>query len=274
MRRFRSRTAALTLLLLAATVAFAAPPVSRRRPLPRSAPPASRGAGADSVPVPAQMTQQRPKLFLSWHAPYGAPGAALETPVACDDPAHVDTLFVSFEPTRDDTSFTGMAGEVNVFAQGGDTLGGFWDMAGGGTNRGGMTMQFTPHADFPGESPWNRGGMAVVRFERTSASARFRFFNVVPTGSGIALRAGHRYTIGCVLIRQAEPTATAGCDRPVCLELGQTDFSFNGQPDIFQHGSNQVARGTSSERCRHHLPVWRPVPGAKRPAAPVPASGQ
>lgn len=268
----RRTIALLTLLLLGLTALpglTATPPAGRAKAKPRRTVRAQSNpaARADSVPVPAVATgAQVPIVHLSWHAPFGFPGASKESPASCDDSTGVDTLFISFEPTADDSSFSGLAGELDIYAQGSDTLGSFWDVGGAGANPGGIVVQWAPHADFPGEAPFDRGGMAAVKYERTSVTGRLRFFNVVPAGTGLPVKAHHRYTLGAVFIKPAHRGLT-GCGQPVCLELGMADFVFNGKPDVYEHGSEMASRAGAS--CARRAPVWR-LPSAladKRRAA-------
>lgn len=211
------------------------------------------------APVRAAELREEHRIYLSAGAPWGAPGAASTFAPACGDTTTRDTLWLCFEPARDESLFYGFAAEMYVYAQPGDTLGSFWDMGRGGANNGGLIVQFGPDETFPQPQPWAVQGVGTVLYDRTPASGRARFLYAMPTGSATAVRAGRRYVLGRVVLGQKH-AGLDGCERPVCLEWHAAKFAFraSGDEPARLGDSRWVGRGSSAADCRARIPAWRP----------------
>ena len=68
-----------------------------------------------------------PRLFLSWHAPYGRPGASDRLWMDCQRMYKLDTLFMSFDPGVTTSGFTSFLATIRINALDGDTLSSLWD---------------------------------------------------------------------------------------------------------------------------------------------------
>jgi hypothetical protein len=260
----------LVLLLPAASAARTSPAKAITRPSQRAGAPRARAHQARALTI----TEEAPRLFLSWHAPAGEPGATDTVTAVCADSMRVDTLWLSFEPTRDEPKFIGLLGELEIYSQGGDTLGGFWDMQPGGGNYGGLTGAWGPDSDFPGEQPWHFQGIRAVNYTRTRYRGTLKFFNVVPEFATDSLKAGHRYTVCRVYLRSKRP-GLGGCASPACIAWQTAELMFKpeaGTPAT-RGGENVIARGGSVEACWGRIPAWapraipRPSPHATEPGA-------
>lgn len=214
---------------------------------------------AGATPARAAEPPAEHRLFLSAGAPWGAPGAATTFAPACGDTTTRDTLWLCFEPARDESLFFGFAAEMYVYAQPGDTLGSYWDMGRGGANNGGLIVQFGPDESFPRPQPWPVQGVGSVLYDRTEASGRARFLYAMPTGSAGPVRAGQRYVLGRVVIGRRH-AAVSGCERPVCIEWHAAKFAFRaaGDEPARLGDSRWVGRGSSAADCRGRIPAWRP----------------
>jgi hypothetical protein len=271
----RSRVLVLATAVLATTAiavlaqAAAAPARHHRvaRTEAKAPAPAHAAARADSA-VRHGGQEEAPVLYLAWRAPYGLKGATDTLVPVCGDTTHVDTLWLSFEPTRDESTFIGIGGDIEIRALPGDTLGEFWQMGPGGANHGGMAMKLGLDPEFPGEQPWNRHGVGSVRWESEPTVARFRFFNVTAVGQTIPVQAGHRYTAACLTIRATHPDL-AGCGRPVCLGWGRSDVAFAAGNELLRYGGGSVGWGAGGKPCKLRPQPWRPkfdLPGQGRGA--------
>lgn len=212
------------------------------------------------------------RLFLSAGAPWGAPGAHRAFPIACDDTVHRDTLYLSFEPARDDTGFLAVQGEIVVHAQPGDSLGSYWSMARGGANNGGLVAQFGPDETFPQPQPWPTAGVGSVMYDRTALSGRLRFVFAIPVDHPARVKAGTRYVLGRLLLGAKHP-GLDGCERPVCIEWrdGQLGFAGSGAMEAARGGGALwLARGTREDACRGRVPAWTPktMGGGEPPPPP------
>lgn len=226
------------------------------------------GQAAESQPE-----TQRPIVHLTWRAPFGDPRAVDSIGVSCADSSRIDTLYLSFEPSQDESAFVAAGGEIIVHPVPGDSIGPFWQMGKGGANRGGMTLQIGPDPDIPGTSAWNRSGVGVVDYDWTSTRGRFRFMYAMAPDAKMHLRKGERYTLGRFLIR-GMASRLPGCDAAVSLEWDRTEFDFvPGEPSsgrsVTGRGNAFVLRGAAgaarTAAVRGSAPrPWTP-PGTRRP---------
>lgn len=233
-------------------------------------------AGVLGAAAPGSGRQVNPPVaHLSWRAPYGMPGATPAIDATCADSTHRDTLYVSFEPAQDESSFVGVGGDLYIYAQPGDTLGSFWDMGRGGRNHGGLLATFRPDESIPGPSPWNGQGTGSVSYERAASSALYRFGAVIGIYSGMPLRKGTAYTAGRIVFFSKGRNLT-GCDQPVCIEWRSADFVFGPHREVFPTyaGSAVVTRGPAAAACRNRIPAWRPPGAAAAPEVSVPDSSR
>ncbi len=225
-----------------------------------------------SAPVPTA-DPQLPRLHLSWRAPHGLARAADSIGTTCADSSRTDTLWLSFEPSRDETAFVALGGEIEIHGQPGVSLGAFWHMSKGGANRGGLILQLGPDPSMPGESPWPMPGLGVVDYRVDGATARLGFGCTLGNDSKAHLRKGRRYTVGRVLVRGIS-AGLPGCDAPVCFEWRRAEFVFGGGRDFWTGGAGHAlaTRGAADAIRRERL-ASAPVPTtpAAKPAPPAPA---
>lgn len=215
-----------------------------------------------TLALPALLHAAAPRehrIFLTADAPFGAKAARTWFAPVCGDTVHRDTLYLCFEPARDESLFYGFSGEILVYAAPGDTLGGFWQMERGGANNGGMIAQFGPDESFPQPQPWGTQGVGTVLYDRTASSGRFRFLYAVPTGGAQPVKAGKLYVLGRIVLGQRH-AAAAGCERPVCIEWHKASLAFraSGEEQATLGDARWVHRGPGEGDCRGRIPAWRP----------------
>lgn len=217
--------------------------------------------------VPRGAAASESRIFLTAGGPYGAAGATDRLGTTCSDSTRRDTLYLCFEPARDESTFFGFSGEMRVYAPPGDTLGAFWEMERGGANNGGLTMQFGPDETFPQPQPWATVGVGNVRFERVRSEARLRFLYVVPYAAAGPVSAGRRYVLGRIVLGARHP-GLAGCERQACIEWRSASFAFAREgPTVVSGGAScRVARGGDAADCRGRVPAW--LPNELPPAGP------
>ena len=199
------------------------------------------------------------RIFLTARAPFGDPRALTSLPPACGDTTHRDTLYLCFEPAKDESTMYGFSAEVNIYAQPGDTLGSFWAMERGGANNGGLTVTFGPDESFPQPQPWLTQGVGTALYDRTPQSGRFRFLFAVPISSPGPVTAGRRYTLGRIVLAPRRSGLT-GCERPVCLEWHNATVQYRAGEKVVINsaGSRWLPRGGAESDCRGRIPAWRP----------------
>lgn len=215
-------------------------------------PAAAKVRAAESAPT------QRVHFHLEWasHAGERAPG--IHTP-RCDDTTAADTLYLSFQAQSPESTFLGIDGELYVYAAPGDTLGEFWHMEKGGSNRGGAGIEFAPAESFPDSLPWAFPGVGIAAFDRTASSGRLRFVYAVPADRPSSLVAGRKYAFARIIFARVKPELP-GCESPVCIEWRRAKFRFGLQDTAdLQFGEGRwVARGTNADICRARVDSWRP----------------
>lgn len=224
-----------------------------------------------AAPALAGAAAPEPRIYLSAGAPWGEAGARQTFTVTCGDTIARDTLYLSFEPEKDDTGFVAFQGEILFYAQPGDTLGSFWGMERGAPNNGGLIAQFGPDESFPGPQPWQSQGVGSVAYDRTPRSGRFKFVFAVPINRPCQVRAGTRYVLGR-LVLGAKHAGLDGCERPVCVEWHAASLGYKGrrmQP-VTHGGSRRLTQAGAPAGCRDRIPAWRPKGTGAGAAAPTP----
>lgn len=173
----------------------------------------------------------KPRLYLSWGAPWGRPGATDRLRSACDDTLRVDTLWLCFDPGRNNPTYLGFIATLYVRPVEGDTLGSFWHLERGGENHRGMLAQYGPDSSFVLPQPWTTETTGTIFYDHTPSSGRIRLVCAIPRHMAGPVDSGRVYCLGRLLFRARRPDL-AGCDRPACIEWGNAQLSY-GRADTF-----------------------------------------
>jgi len=162
-----------------------------------------------------------PRGYLSWHAPYGAPGASDTLMAPPGDGSRRDTLYLTFETGRVSPGFSGMDVILLFRAAAVDTIGPHWWFDINGET---LEMQFTPGRIRGAALPWsNPFSMTSNFFERTKASARIRLSNVRPISMIVPVRDSVQYFFARVLIPRPRADVPRH-DQPICIEWASGDL--------------------------------------------------
>ena len=277
----------LALFVLAALfVLGVAPPgtpaASEDAPAPRPA--AARGGAADSASGLAAPDSfafdstagdsfAAPRLYLSWVAPAGLPGARSNLDFTCRDTNEVDTLFLSFETGRDLPRFTRMYGRLFFRPVQEDTLGAFWDYTHEGANRGHLIIQFDPDESFPCAQPWLRHGRGGVSYRLEPQLGWLELAFAVRPGDAAPISGRTRYCFARVIFDQRW-CHLSGVRQPVCIEWeearysgGGRLFSMTGGPERFVAANSAGGKVCAARRRSQKPKVWAQPAG--KPIAPV-----
>jgi hypothetical protein len=203
-----------------------------------------------------------PALYLTWHAPYGMPGASDTLALACGDTARVDTLYLSFEVPRPMPPLASLRGVLYFHPQPGDTLRNFWFFKSGWANGGNMLIDFDPYPGQPCAAPWVVDGEPVVTYDHRSGRGRLDLSYTVPAAAARGLEPGVRYCCAHVRIFHRRPELE-GCTQRVCVEWGgaRLGFATGRQLDIPVGGSRFVGWNADPGRfwpVPRGLPLTRP----------------
>ena len=190
-----------------------------------------------------------PKIYLSWGAPYGLPGASTSISWTGGDTTRVDTLFLSFDPGKD-TTLVGATTTMWFRALSGDSLGPLWWSTGRLNPPHGMKFEFanTPVAGHP--FPWESFGIGDFGYTRPGRTVgQVRFLFAVAATRAAHVQGGKIYGLARVLLRR--PPATApGCDQSVCVEWGEATLAFapGREPHITEGVTYVGLNATGGER--------------------------
>jgi hypothetical protein len=176
---------------------------------------------AGSVTLPSS----RPALmYLTWHAPWGQPGATQQLSFTKTDSTRVDTLFLSFDPGANAPGFIGLSAVLYFWPAPGDTLGSFWHFERDGDNSMSCQVSFDV-TGYEAMSPWKNAGMGLPRYDHTRKRGRLPFVYAVPAGTGTQLEAHKVYCLGRVLISHRRSNLS-GYRQPMCIEWGDGEFGL------------------------------------------------
>lgn len=207
------------------------------------------------------------RIYLTWGAGYGLPGADSSVTRACGDTSRVDTLYLSFSPGKACSTFMGMTANVWFRALDGDTLGPLWTSPGGTRLPDGMTVEFQQPRASGHEFPWKSFGIGHPAYLKTSPSAgKIRLIWAVMPENGIRVAPDAHYALARILLRRP-PAGAPGCTQPVCVEWNEASMAYRpGDEPTVASGQRFVGLNAAGGRYGCSL-----APG---PAAPTPRSGK
>lgn len=224
-------------------------------------------------PAQPERREGRPRIFLSWDAPYGMPRASDTRNAACDDTTAADTLYLSFDPGEDLSALLGIDAALTFRAAPGDSLGPFWDLSRKGVNPWNLRIEFDePPAG--AESPWPVSGMGAPQYILGPESGRLKLTYFVNASHAGPIAAGTRYFFARVMLRLRKPYLE-GCRQPVCVELNFLKVSYSGGGRWINEGERFVCRNSAGgAACQEHrLRPPEPEPMPRRvPAGAAPDS--
>src|SRR5262245_47285481 len=134
------------------------------------------GRAAATIP-PAPVDTLRPppeaRLYLTWHAPFGQPGATDQLTAACGDTTAKDTLYMCFDPGTDADHFQSFTATVYFWATAGDTLDPHWSF-GEGRDFKRLQVQFAPDSVAGAEPAWPTSAFAAAGYNSSVGSGKLR----------------------------------------------------------------------------------------------------
>lgn len=166
------------------------------------------------------------RIYLSWGAGHGLPGAAGSLTRTGGDTTRVDTLYLSFSPGRACSTFVGMTATLWLRAMDGDSLGPLWQSAGGMTLPRGMSVEFPRDSASAHPFPWAGFGIGHSGYGRSGSNAgRLRLMWAVGPQDGARVEPGRLYGLARILLRR--PAAGApGSAQPVCVEWSEGSMAY------------------------------------------------
>ncbi len=177
-----------------------------------------------------------PRIYLSWGAANGLPGAASSLTRTCGDTTHVDTLYLSFDPGRSCSTFVGMTATLWFRALDGDSLGPLWRSPEVTELPDGMSVEFARDTASAYPFPWASTGTGFSGYVKPiNTAGRLRILWAVIPQAGARVEAGKVYGLARLLLRR--PAAGApGCAQPVCVEWTEGTMAYRpgDEPGVSQ----------------------------------------
>ncbi|TMQ71612.1 MAG: hypothetical protein E6K81_09665 [Candidatus Eisenbacteria bacterium] len=165
-----------------------------------------------------------PRLFLSWHAPYGRPGASDRLWMDCQRMNKLDTLFMSFDPGVTTSGFTSFLATIRINALDGDTLSSLWDSPSATGLPVWMKVEWQPDSTSGCGTPFHSSGMGGASlFHARDGGRVLRIVYAVAYQDSVDVEAGQRYGLARILIRR--PGVGPGCHQPVCIRWTEAVLS-------------------------------------------------
>jgi hypothetical protein len=207
---------------------------------------------------------QLPQLYLSWNAPYGAPGATDTLTAACGDTSRADTLYLSFDPRRDSPTFFGMIAVINVRPAPGETLGRYWELGDAQGKDKRLRADLDLDGTLPCPQPWKMSGYSRNLINDFADGVVINLLYAVRSIDAAPVKAGTIYCFARLIFfhRPGEPT---GCPAPACIEWESAQLGFGpGQAvDVDTGGARFVSwnspTGAICGEIRGRPPRWKPT---------------
>ena len=191
---------------------------------------AAAGLALAMVASPA-LASSESQIYLSWHAPYGAPGATRELAAACGDTSATDTLFLSCDVGTDSPTFLGFTGMLSVHAAPGDTLGPSWRLGKDSHAPRGVSAIWVQDPDHGIVAPWGATpGFGAIYYDESREAGSLQLIFAVPANTAPPIKIGTRFVLARLVFRR--PPAGPACDRPVCIEWERATLSVMVTWDI------------------------------------------
>lgn len=214
-----------------------------------------------------ESTNPAARIYLSWHAPYGLPGAASNLTLAAGDTTREDTLYLTCEPATDSPMLRALTANLMVHAPAGDTLAPFWQFAKGGKEPRNVRLRSTRDSTVKLAVPWSEGdGVGAIGYDYSGADGRMAVLVAVPSTRADTIRAGTRYLLGRLLFRRP-PAGLAGIGRPACIEWSRAKLALTAGRDLVIERGDRFASWNSPgcaacQRFRGPLApkTWMPRP--------------
>jgi hypothetical protein len=164
-----------------------------------------------------------PRLYASWHAPFGEPGARDTLSSRCDEQGQ-DTLYLSFDPGEDHEKFYAVTAMVMFRVGAGDTLSQRWWFGGGAGNDFNVRVEAGSDSSFASTSAWVGPAMGGTRYFRSKSSGDLRMVYAQESTKPSRLVKGKRYCFARIRIPHPPP-GVPSCEQPTCIELASVSLA-------------------------------------------------
>ena len=220
-------------------------------------------------PADTTRTSEKARIYLTWHAPYGQPGATDQLVSACGDTTVKDTLYMSIDTGDDAPKFQSFTATLYFWAAPGDSLDPHW-LFGEGQQIHRLEIEYAPR-DLAGVEPaWPASAYAASGYNTSKASGKLRIIAAGPDGQGWPLTGGQTYVAARLLVPRP-PAKSRACERSVCIEWSLALFGLGGGKLPEVHAGQRFASWNSKggKVCSTMRSFAAPAPWHP-PKAPLP----
>jgi len=163
------------------------------------------------------------QIYLTWHAPYGSPGAADTLAASCDT-SRTDTLWVACALGKSSPTFLAFSASILFRPMPGDSLSSWWYDDGGKRKAVHMDLAFDPKPGLGYPSPFRSNGFGGSFYWREGNDMRLRFGYATPLPEAGSVTRG-TYALARILVHRPPP-GTPACGEPVCMMIPEAQLNF------------------------------------------------
>jgi hypothetical protein len=185
--------------------------------------PAHRAPAIPPAGEPAR--SEEPVIFLTWHAPYGQPGATDTLSADCDS-TRSDTLWLAFDPGHASPKFLAVTADILFHAAVGDTLAPFWGRT-YDEKPWWIRIESEPQPGLGYPMPYRTNGGGGWGLMRQGSAALLRFIYATPYSEAAGIT---RQIYAAARIILAHPPAREDrCRQPICIEWSESELTYDIQ---------------------------------------------
>jgi len=175
------------------------------------------------APPPAHAAES--EVFLSWHAPWGRPGASSTLVRPCIDTTRVDTLYLSVRSGRSSPGVFAFSADLWFHPGSTDSLGPFWKRGYYPERPTFLRVECPSDSADGSHSPFAAPTFGDFTWDYTTMRARLRMVYAVPSTMAKPADGDAIYTLARVLLGRP-PVRFSMCDQPVCVEVFQVGLTL------------------------------------------------
>src|SRR5262249_39798583 len=148
-----------------------------------------------------------PQIYLTWHAPWGYPGATDTLSAGCDTTA-TDTLWMSADVGKASPTFLAFMGVLLFHPALGDTLSAWWYDDGGKQKPMHLKLEMDPDPGLGYPQPYRTNGGGGGFWARVKDDMRLRMGYATPFDKAVAIER-KTYVLARILVNRPPPAADA-----------------------------------------------------------------
>ena len=208
-----------------------------------------------------------PEIYLTWHAPWGEPGATDTLSAACDSTG-MDTLWLSVNPGLTSPTMLAMSATLLFHPAPGETLSSIWRKSFIEETTRLVIVDAAPNPGLGYPQMFKINGAGAASLDMTGHIGRLRIDYATPYNEAVGVTP-RVYAFARVSIKRPGP-GDSRCAEPVCIDWSEVELGLAANDDrkLRTHGPHRFVSynspgGAIAETFRAgERHSWKP-PGAK-----------